>query len=155
MKSRILLALGLMVAAWAAASADVRAAGTCTQSYTSIGNIRRVTLTCTADASDGSFPSTALTTKFEGRLLKLVTNPGATAPTDNYDLVLNDQNGADVLQGVGANRDTTNTETAVIVYSGTGTHPAVDDSDTLTLVITNNSVNSAITVIDIYYALGG
>lgn len=130
-------------------------AGTITQSYTSIGHIRRVTLTCTGDAADGSFPATALTTPIEGRLLKLVTNPGATAPTANYDIVLTDQHGSDVLQGVGANRHTTSTETALIVYSGTGTHPCVDDSDTLTLTITNNSVNNAITVVDLYYALGG
>jgi hypothetical protein len=130
-------------------------AGTVTQAYTSIGNIRRVTLTCTADGADGSFPSTALTTPIEGRLLKLVTNPGATAPQDNYDIVLNDQHGFDVLQGVGANRHTTTTQEAVIVYSGTGTHPCVDESDTLTLVVTGNNVNSAITVVDVYYALGG
>lgn len=130
-------------------------AGTITQAHTALGNIRRLTFTCTADASDGSFPSTEVTAKIEGRLLKLVTNPGATAPTANYDIVLNDQHGHDVLQGVGANRHTTNTESVAIVYSGTGTHPCVAESDTLTLAITNNAVNSAITVVDVYYALGG
>ena len=130
-------------------------AGTVTQSYTSIGHIRRVTLTCVADAADGSFPSTALTTKIEGRLLKLVTNPGATAPQANYDVALTDQHGSDVLQGLGANRHTSNTETAPLFYTGTSTHPSVDESDTLTLAVTGNNVNSAITVIDLYYALGG
>lgn len=130
-------------------------AGTVTQTASLAGNLRRLTFTCTADAADGSFPATDATTRIEGRLLKLVTNPGSPAPTDNYDVVLNDQHGADVLQGVGANRHTSNTQEVAIVYSGTGTHPSVDESDTLTLAVTGNSVNSAVTVIDVYYALGG
>jgi hypothetical protein len=151
---KLVLAALLAVALSATAVARVPV-GTCTQAYSSIGNIRLVTLTCTADAAAATFPSTDLTTKIEGRLLKLVTNPGATAPQDNYDLVLNDQHGADVLQGVGANRHTTTTQEVAIVYSGTGTHPVVDEQDTLTLVITGNNVNSAITVVSIYYAMGG
>ena len=41
------------------------------------------------------------------------------------------------------------------MYSGTSLHPTVDESDTLTLKIANNSVNSATTVIELYYGLGG
>jgi len=130
-------------------------AGTVTQAYRSVGNIRSVTLTCTADAADGSFPDAVLTTAIEGRLLKLVTNPGAVQPTDLYDITLEDQHGHDVLEGVGANRDTLNTEEVAIVYAGTGTHPCVDEGDTLTLKIANNIVNSAVVVVDLYYALGG
>ena len=132
----------------------VRAAGTCTVTQRAIGNIRTITATCTADAADGSFPNTTLPV-IEGRLLALVTNPGATAPQDEYDVTVEDQHGHNVLQGVGANRDTANTEKAAIVYSGTGTHPPVDDGDTLTLKIAGNNVNSAQTVVTIYYALGG
>ena len=136
-------------------STPVGAAGTIAQSYVSVGNVRKVVFTCTADAADGSFPSTALTTKFEGRLIAIETNPGATAPTDNYDIVLTDAQGLDVLQGVGANRDTANTEMANIIFASTSLHPVVDESDTLTLAITNNAVNSATIVIVVYYALGG
>lgn len=129
-------------------------AGTVTVSVApAVGNVRKITATCVADAADGSFPATALPA-FEGRLLAFATNPGATAPTDNYDLVVTNQHGHDVLQGLGANRDTANTEQMPVVYTGTGTHPAVDESDVLTLAITNNVVNSAIIVIDFYYALG-
>ena len=135
--------------------APALAAGTITQSHARTGHVRKVVFTCTADAADGSFPATAISIPIEGRLLALVTNPGATAPTDNYDITLVNQHGYDVLQAVGANRDTATTETAVVVYTGTGTHPAVDEGDTLTLTIANNAVNSAGIVIELYYALGG
>lgn len=126
-------------------------AGTITQSHNKLGRIGVFTFTCTADASDGSFPSTTITDPFEGFLLALETNPGSTAPTDNYDVVVNDAEGVDVLQGCGANRDTANSEKAAIVYSGTSVHPAVDKTDTLTLAISGNSVNSAGIVIKLYY----
>lgn len=131
------------------------AVGTVVETARLIGNVRTITLTCTASVDDASFPAHALTTKFEGRLLKLVTNPGAVQPQDNYDVALDDQHGHDVLEGVGANRDTLNTEEAPIVYAGTGTHPVIDESDTLTLAVTGNNVNSAVTVITLYFALGG
>lgn len=41
-----------------------------------------------------------------------MTDPGATAPTDDYDITIVDAEGYDVMQGTGANRDTSNTETA-------------------------------------------
>ena len=149
---RILLAVVIVALALVA---PVSAAGTVTQTHYTIGNIRKIVFTCTADASDGSFPSTALTAKIEGRLIALETDPGSTAPTDNYDIAITNGAGADVLQGLGANRDTANTETAQIVVSGTSLRPTVDESETLTLAITNNSVNSATIVITLYYALGG
>jgi len=126
-------------------------AGTITQTHSKIGKIGVITFTCTADASDGSFPSTTVDDAIEGKLLALETNPGATAPTDNWDVVINDAEGADVLQGAGANRDTTTTEKAGIFFSGTSSHPPVDKTDTLTLVITGNSVNSAVVVVKLYY----
>lgn len=129
-------------------------AGTVVLQHCTIGNIRNVIATCTADAADGSFPATLLPA-IEGRILALATNPGATAPQDNYDVTLVNQHGYDVLQSLGLNRHTTSTQQVPILYSSTGTHPAVDETDTLTLTIAGNNVNSAITVIELYYALGG
>jgi hypothetical protein len=63
-------------------------------------------------ATDGS-GSLASAFSYYGEVLALVTDPGATAPTDNYDLTFPDVEGYDVMQGAGANRDTANTETAV------------------------------------------
>jgi hypothetical protein len=151
MITRLLVSAAFLLAL----AVQAEAAGTCTQAHSGVGNIRKVTITCTGDAADGSFPATALVTKIEGRLLALVTNPGTTAPTDNYDITLVNQHGADVLQGVGVDRDTLNTEQARIVYSGSAVHPAVDETDTLTLTIANSIVNSAAIVIELYYALGG
>ena len=114
------------------------------------GEIGVVTLTATCH-TDGTFTSTALETEISGELLQIETDPGATAPTANYDVTITDQNGLDVLQGVGANRHTTTTELANIVFSGTNVHPVVHRSDTLTLVIAGNSVSGAIIVIKLYY----
>jgi hypothetical protein len=129
-------------------------AGTVTLAHDRVGNIRKIVATIVADAAAATVPDTVLPA-IEGRLLALVTNPGATAPTDNYDLTVEDQHGHDVLEGVGANRSTSATQKVAVVYSGTGTHPAIDEGDTLTLKIANNAVNGAQIVAEIYYALGG
>ncbi|MAE81620.1 MAG: hypothetical protein CMB80_02705 [Flammeovirgaceae bacterium] len=128
-------------------------AGTVTQTYYNLGTIKKVVFTCTADSGDGSFPATAMTTKIEGFLLTVETNPsGVTAPQANYDIVLTNANSVDVLQSLCVNRHTANTEVATIVV-GTYFHPAVSLDDTLTLAVTGNNVNSAITVITMYYSV--
>jgi hypothetical protein len=129
-------------------------AGTVTLAHYEIGSVRKVVATIVADAADATVPDTELPA-IEGRLLALVTNPGATAPTDNYDLTIEDQHGHDVLEGVGANRSTSATQKVPVVYSGTAVHPVVDEADTLTLKIANNAVNSAEIVVELYYSLGG
>lgn len=45
-----------------------------------------------------------------GIIERVVTDPGANAPDDNYDVTLIDEDGLDVLQGRGADRDTANSE---------------------------------------------
>jgi hypothetical protein len=132
-------------------------AGTVTQATTTlVDHVKVVTLTCTADSSDGSYPATDLTgvpnNGKGGRLLQIATDPGATAPQDNYDIALTEDNGADLLLGVGANRDTSNSEVAVI--ESNGAHAVYAGTDTLTLALTNNNVNSAIVVIKLYFAEG-
>lgn len=128
-------------------------AGTITQTLERRGPVGVVTFTATADAADASFPDTVIEAKISGRLVALETNPGATAPTDNYDIVLDDAEDFDVLEGIGANRDTATTEKAEIVASGGSgvTLAHVAKSDVLTLKITNNSVNSAGIVIKLYF----
>lgn len=119
---------------------------------------RAVTITCTGDASDGSFPATNLATllasapvPLSGKLVALQTNPGSTAPTDNYDITLVDADGLDRLQGLGANRDTSNSEAVAIVYSTTSIHPPVAPGETLTLTLANNLVASAVVVLTLYF----
>lgn len=115
-----------------------------------IGLVRDVTATVTFDSGDGSLPATALPF-FGGRLVLLRTNPGSTAPTDNYDMTLVDEDGLDRLQGFGANRDTTNSEEVVIVYASTAIHPPVVFGEILLLTVVNNSVHSGTTVIRFVY----
>ncbi len=82
-------------------------------------------------SATGGAVSSQTVNHYDGKLISLVTNPGATAPTDNYDVVINDDNSEDVLVGAGVDRDTANTE----LVNGT-TLGAVANSR-LTLVISN------------------
>lgn len=126
-------------------------AGTVVQTHGRQASIGVVTLTLTGDASDGTIPATALTAKIGGRLLALQTNPGSTAPSNNYDITLIDGQGYDVLEGVGANRSSSNTQKAHIIFSGTSVNPPVANEDTLTLTIAGQSVNNADIVVRLYY----
>ncbi|MGE0363365.1 MAG: hypothetical protein AB7R67_21815 [Vicinamibacterales bacterium] len=143
-----------ILVALVALAAPLSAAGTVTQTHYRTGNVRKVVFAVTGDAANGTVPATAISVPLEGRLIQLITDPGATGPTDNYDITIVDGNGLDVLQGAGANRDTANTEAVAIVFSGTSVHPVVDETDTLTLTIANTSVNSATITITLVYALG-
>lgn len=108
-------------------------------SQRALGAVRWARILATGDAANGSFPATTLRSlgvHIDGTLLAIETNPGAVAPTDNYDITLVDADGLDRLGGVGADRDTANTE-----YAAVGRVCSPDD--TLTLTIVNNSVNSA------------
>ena len=129
-------------------------AGTVSEELTcNVAPVNVVTFTCTADSSDGSYPATSISTNIKGRLLQIVTDPdGDTAPQDNYDITITDSGGADMLLGVAANRDTANTEVAIV--ESNGAHSVVAETDSLTLNITNNNVNSAGIVIKLYWSEG-
>lgn len=124
-------------------------AGSTTLTHYTVGHVRRIVVDFVA-AADGSIPDTTFPS-IEGRLMELTTNPGATAPTDNYDLTLVDDQAVDRLQGLGANRDTANTESLPIVYSGSTIHPVVSRTDALTLKFANNSVNGAVGKVILLY----
>lgn len=128
-------------------------AGTVTFTHAQIGSVGKIVATCVGDASDGTFPATRIPS-FAGRLVALRTNPGATAPTANYDIALTDQNGVDRLQGVGANRHTSNSEEASVVYTSTDIHPTCAYDDVLTLALSGNSVAGAIVVVELIYLAG-
>jgi hypothetical protein len=116
-------------------------AGTVTVSYEvkNVGDkkLKIVTASFVADAADGSIPNTTISGLY-GYLVKVITNPGATAPTDNYDVKLLDAQDStvDALADAALNRDTANSEQVV---------PSVAPilAGDYTLNITNNSVNSA------------
>lgn len=64
--------------------------------------------------SDDAAGTASGTTTFEvtGLPMRFTTVPsgGGTAPTDNYDITIKDEDGVDILNGQGADRDTANTE---------------------------------------------
>jgi hypothetical protein len=106
-----------------------------------------ISIAFVADAGDASVPATTIE-GVRGRLVRLVTNPGVPAPSDNYDFVLNDADGFDVLDGAGTNRDQSNTE-EVPLSMATGEPRPVDGGD-LSFVLTGNAVNSAQGVVKLY-----
>ncbi len=118
--------------------------GTVVETSGQDGPIAQVTLTLVGDSSDGSIPDTALAVKISGRLVCLTTNPGSPAPSANYDLVLNSGDGVDMLKGAGANRHTSNSEHDPIeMTTNNRVGVPIAAEDTLTLVMTNQSVASA------------
>jgi len=129
------------------------ASGSIVQTDETIGNIRVVILTCTADSSAATYPTTEITA-FEGRLLKITTAPGATGPTDNYDFVINNQYSTDVLGGRCADRDTADSEEVELWDNEPTGQITITTLDALSIIISNNSVNSAVVVIRLYYAMG-
>lgn len=81
---------------------------------------QKITIDWTSDAS-GDVNGTSISLR--GFLVKFITNPGATAPTDNYDLTLTDpeDSSLDALADEGLDRDAANTEQVYPVASGATT----------------------------------
>ncbi len=123
--------------------------------------IRKIIIDWVSDASDGTCVIT--TRKIVGSLIKAVTDPGATAPTDNYDINITDPEGVDVLAvciaaGRLADRDTANSEQAYFFVENldasalaSSVHPVV--CDPLTITITNAG-NSKLGQLILYYRPG-
>jgi hypothetical protein len=127
------------------------APGTITQAVTFFRNpnFAVLTLTCVGSADDGSFPSTALSadtlTKIGDFFIAEVrTYPGNTQPTSLYDIVFNDSGGLDLMGGNLVDRSAS---AAQRVFPLTYPVPIADD---MTVVITNNSVHSALVTIKIF-----
>lgn len=116
--------------------------------------IKTITFAWTADDSDHTVPATALTaanlTAIDGWFLYFVeTDPGATAPTDDYDIELIDENGLDILGGACIDRDTADTERIRPLAGSEQLSIPIDGNFTFTL--TNNSVNSAVGICKLYF----
>jgi hypothetical protein len=103
-------------------------------------------------AADGTV-SSASPYKISGEILRVVFNPGATAPTTLYDITLTDENSMDVLAGQGGNLsevNTTNVCPGVPLKDGTTTSTRpIAVHDTLTLNVTNAGDSKQGTV-DVY-----
>lgn len=108
------------------------AAGTATKTETTAFAVKKIVWAWTSGTAGEAGTVTSTTTaSFTGKVIGLTTDPGSTAPTDDYDITITDSAGHDVLLGAGANRDTANTESVAEASLG-----AVAGSQ-LTLNITN------------------
>jgi hypothetical protein len=108
------------------------AAGTVTTTETTHTSVKKIKFAWTSGTGgEGGTASATTTYAYDGKIELLTTDPGSTAPTDNYDITLTDGDSVDVLAGAGANRDTTNTEQAVASSLG------VVAGSKLTLNVTN------------------
>ena len=112
--------------------------------------IQKYTASFTSTAGGGYTESIPIA----GRILRVVTNPGATAPTDNWDVTLIDADGLDLFMGRGADRDTANTEQfcpGIPMTDGTNiTTVPVVHYGTCTLTVTNAGASKA-AVVTIYF----
>lgn len=123
--------------------------------------ICKLVLTCTAgaagDANAHLFPATVVNTlavdsngnSYDIRGLKLYSvkaYPGDTAPTDATDCTITDEYGVDLLGGKGENLIDATSKTWIPAGPSNFALPALITGN-ITLNITNNSVDSAVTTI--------
>lgn len=105
----------------------------------------KLSWTAAADGSVADIPMPLANYNFlqgYGYLLyAMTTNPGTTAPTDNYDIVIEDADGTDILGGAGANRDASTTETVQPLINGLPAPYPMDGA--LTVKVSGNIVNAA------------
>lgn len=121
-----------------------------TLTYDETGPIRKIIL----DWLSSDLGAGAVTTKkIVGTLIKGVTNPGATAPSDNYNIVITDEEGLNVLANAADDlllRDTADTE-CIYFESATGVLPVVCDKLTITI---DSAGDAKIGKLILYYAPG-
>ena len=103
--------------------------------------VKTLTASWSSDSGDGSVDGAL--EAIDGLVYRIVTNPGATAPTADYDVYLNDVDGYDILAAGGVDRHTSTTECVIL-------DPPVAVSGVLTLDI-NSAGNSKIGTVVIYY----
>lgn len=104
--------------------------------------VERITVPWTSDAAGAYTEEITI----DGQLVRLVTDPGTPAPTDNYDVTLPDDHGLDLLGGGGANRDTANTEGVNLAAAASGTDNPIFYSGKATVTIANAGDSKAGTV---------
>lgn len=111
-----------------------------------------VTIGWTADAADGSVP--VLSVPLSGFVVKVVTNPGSTAPTANYDIAVQDPNDSalDAMATLLNNRHTSTTEQVYPLIAGAAC--PIFLCGTYGVAVTGNAVNSATGTI-VFYLVDG
>jgi hypothetical protein len=118
-----------------------------TFTYDESGHVRKVIADWVSDDTTGAVSGT--TKKIVGQLVKVVTDPGSAAPTDNYDIAITDGESVDVLgncvDGL-LNRHTSTTQEVYLLVSDSEAttprgiiHPVVCDLLTIAITAAGNS----------------
>ena len=69
--------------------------------------------------TDGVVTGVQTSLAYTGKIERFITDPdGSSAPTDNYDITIVDEDGYDVLAGAGTDRDTSTTEQVLAASLG-------------------------------------
>jgi len=118
------------------ASAATATTGTCTITTSASDQVPRwILFTWTSSVAGNVIIQTD--NAIRGEICRIVTDPGATAPSDNYDIYFSDVDSIDVLSSATINRDTANTEQVVPSLTGSGTNtdflPVVSSRMTFTV----------------------
>lgn len=122
--------------------------GTVTVEESAFGGVCRIKWSWTSTAGGAAALATAA--GYYGRVISFLSDPGATAPTDNYDAVVTDADGYDVLQGAGVDRDTVNTEQGVPPAASVAFGPL-----TLTIANAGNAKNGVFVLLIEGVKIGG
>jgi hypothetical protein len=134
--------LALTFALVALISVQPHAAGTLTVTTADLGGgVTRYTLAWTSTAG-GAVSSNAFSVK-RGDLIQAKFVPGSPTPSNLYDVTLVDQDGFDVLDGLGANLSNTSPS---VIAGPTPPIGFVDGTQTLDLVVANAGSAKAGTV---------
>jgi len=125
-------------------------AGSCTLNPASPpafpGKIFRQTWNWTSDASGDVDDSSCTSKGINGDLLYCETNPDDTAaPTDNYDGVLNNANGTDMMGGAMSDRDTANNELATPLVGAAYAYVRVDGPLSLVISAAGDTMQGSVT----------
>ena len=88
------------------------AAGTVTITEETYGTIKKIKFSWTSgDGAEDGTASGQTSEVYSGKILGLATDPGSTAPSDNYTITITDEDSMDILMGAAVgNRDTATTE---------------------------------------------
>ena len=99
-------------------------AGTVVQTNAKCHTMRKLTLAWTSTSGGAA---TCDTTHVSGHIHRFCAIPSTSAiPTSNYDVVLNDSDGLDILMGLGANlKATSNANIVPILTNGTAGNSAL------------------------------
>jgi hypothetical protein len=101
--------------------------------------------------TDGSYTSYLIRRPINGTLYMVETDPGTTAPQDNYTVTLTNTASIDVMGGAMADCDTANSEEWQPYFAASASYGARPVLGRLTLAIADNNVNTALGTIYIYY----